>query len=77
MHDTLDASVLGEDTDEIDEAAQDEVNRVLYEVTDGKLGEADAAPAHTPYEAHAPQEGEADTESMEQMQKALQGLLQG
>jgi len=35
MHDTLDASVLGEDTDEIDEAAQDEVNRVLYEVTDG------------------------------------------
>lgn len=35
MHDALDASALGEDAAEIDEAAQDEVNRVLYELTDG------------------------------------------
>ncbi|SHO77624.1 Similar to S.cerevisiae protein VPS24 (One of four subunits of the ESCRT-III complex) [Malassezia sympodialis ATCC 42132] len=77
MHDALDASALGEDAAEIDEAAQDEVNRVLYELTDGKLGEAEAAPAHAPLEGNASQESEAGTESLEQMQKALQGLLQG
>lgn len=36
MQDTLDASILGEDQDEIEEAAQGEVEQVLYELTDGR-----------------------------------------
>lgn len=85
MNDALDTSVLGEEADELDEAAQDEVNRVLYEITDGtctaltpgKLGEAAPAPAHAPQEQSALNDSEADTETMEQMHRALQGLLQG
>lgn len=36
MEDTLDSGVLGEDEDEMEEEAQGEVDKVLYDLTDGK-----------------------------------------
>ena len=36
MNDTLDASALGEDQEELEEEAQEEVDNVLHELTDGK-----------------------------------------
>ncbi|KAL4401057.1 Vacuolar protein-sorting-associated protein 24 [Malassezia pachydermatis] len=75
MQDTLDASILGEDQDEIEEAAQGEVEQVLYELTDGQLGEATSASALPQLDTGAT--SHADAENIEEMQAALQGLLQG
>lgn len=36
MEDTLDSGVLGEDEDELEEEAQGEVDKVLWELTDGE-----------------------------------------
>ena len=35
MEDTLDSGVLGEDEEELEEEAQGEVDKVLFELTDG------------------------------------------
>jgi len=37
MEDTLDSGILGEDEDELEEEAQGEVDKVLWELTDGEL----------------------------------------
>lgn len=39
-----------EDSEEIEEEAQGEVDKVLWELTDGKLGEAPLVPSATPNE---------------------------
>jgi charged multivesicular body protein 3 len=39
MEDTLDSGVLGEDEDELEEEAQGEVDKVLFELTDGAYRE--------------------------------------
>lgn len=79
MQDTLESSVLEEDPAELDDEAQEEVNKVLYELTDGKLGEvgatADLPGIDTPAEPTSP--STVGTEDIDKMQAALQGLLHG
>lgn len=65
-----------EDTEEMEDAAQEEVDKVLWELTAGKLGEAPAPPiteamGATPLPAEPVEENE---EELEEMQTRLQAL---
>lgn len=69
-----------EDTEEMEEEAQSEVDKVLFEITEGKLGEAplppaEAAAAKVP-EAKAIEssEEESDQEDLKEMQGRLESL---
>lgn len=66
-----------EDTEEMEEAAQVEIDKVLWEITEGKLGEAPAPPigdkASTSIEEPAEPE-EEDEEEIEEMQSRLAAL---
>ncbi|CAH1969223.1 unnamed protein product [Acanthoscelides obtectus] len=66
-----------EDTEEMEEAAQNEIDKVLYEITEGKIGEAPAPPTDTtvgekPTAAEEPEE--EDEEELEEMQSRLAAL---
>lgn len=78
LEETLDSGVLGED-EGLEEEADGEVDKVLFELTDGKLGQAASAGALPdlagPEPVRAPQDAESEREDMERMQLALQGLL--
>lgn len=71
-----------EDTDEIEEEAQSEIDKVLWEVTQGRLGEAPAVPSgavSVPAGATAEVAGpsvdaEDEEDDMEEMQSRLQAL---
>jgi charged multivesicular body protein 3 len=80
MEDTLDSGVLGEDEDELETEAEGEVDKVLFELTDGKLGQAqsNALPSLQAPEPVAQAEDEGkEREDMQRMQEALDGLLRG
>ncbi|WFD33726.1 Vacuolar protein-sorting-associated protein 24 [Malassezia cuniculi] len=74
MEDTLEASALG-DGDDIEDEANAEVDKVLYEITDGKLGEASST-SQLP-ELEDPQANVALDENIQDMQSALDSLLRG
>jgi charged multivesicular body protein 3 len=80
MDDTLDSGILGEDEEELEEEAEGEVDKVLFELTDGKLGTTTAA--HLP-QLSAPEpvgqqeDDQAEREDLQRMQEALDGLLKG
>lgn len=62
-----------EDTDELEEAAQEEVDKVLWEITAGQLGKAPAAVTDSlPVPQSAAAEEEED--DLEEMQSRLQAL---
>lgn len=64
-----------EDADEIEEEAQGEVDRILWEVTDGKLGEAPSVPIATPSDpAGASTAQESDEEDLDEMRSRLEAL---
>ncbi|GAA5860987.1 hypothetical protein JCM8547_007998 [Rhodosporidiobolus lusitaniae] len=70
MDDTLEA--LDEDEDELEEEAQEEVDKVLWQITDGKLGQASGKVGEIPRTTGpTPEEIERD----EEMERAIQGLL--
>ncbi|GAA6012997.1 hypothetical protein JCM10207_008407 [Rhodosporidiobolus poonsookiae] len=70
MDDTLEA--LDEDEDELEEEAQDEVDKVLWQITDGKLGQVGGKVGELPQTTGpTPEELERD----EEMERAIQGLL--
>ena len=77
MEDTMEGLTEGEDMEEEVEAA---VDKVLFELTAGKLGEAPAALKDTlpaPAAAAAspgPAEAESEEEDMEEMQSRLEAL---
>jgi len=87
MDDTLDSGVLGEDEEELEEEAQGEVDKVLYELTDGKLGAAQstgaladldavgAAAVQETEDAARRERAEEEKREMDRMQAALDGLL--
>ncbi|PWN44033.1 Snf7-domain-containing protein [Ceraceosorus guamensis] len=80
LEDTLDSSVLGEE-DDLEEEATGEVDKVLFELTDGKLGQA-AGTEHlpdlvAPKAAEVHEDEEKEQENLERMQAALDGLLRG
>lgn len=67
-----------EDTEEMEDAAQEEIDKVLWELTAGKLGEAPAPPlteagGATPVPAQSV-DVEEDEEDLEEMQTRLQAL---
>lgn len=84
MNDTLDASALGDDQEELEEEAQEEVDNVLHELTDGryrvadtgKLGQAKSA-SELPTLAEPTPAANTENEDIEQMQAQLNSLLRG
>lgn len=76
MNDTLDASALGEDQEELEEEAQEEVDNVLHELTDGKLGQAKSA-SELPTLTEPTPTANTENEDIEQMQAQLNNLLRG
>ncbi|PWN28868.1 hypothetical protein BDZ90DRAFT_230876 [Jaminaea rosea] len=81
MEDTMDSGVLGEDEDEMEEEAQGAVDKVLFELTDGKLGQmASTGPLpdlEAPQPVQASNSRQEEEEDMQRMQAALDGLLKG
>lgn len=81
LDDTLDSGVLGDDVEELEDEAEGEVDKILFELTDGKLGQAASAGALPdlvgPEPAPAQEETENERDEMEKMQAALDGLLRG
>ncbi|XP_070493720.1 charged multivesicular body protein 3 [Chironomus tepperi] len=65
-----------EDSEEIEEEAQGEVDKVLWELTDGKLGEAPSVPSTTPAEASTSRVAheEDEEEDLEDMKTRLEAL---
>lgn len=59
------------DSEELEEAAQSEIDKVLFELTEGKLGEAPLPPQSDELKAPAPDE---DQEELEEMQNRLAAL---
>lgn len=76
MGDTLESS-LGDDQEELEAEADDEVDKIMFEITDGKLGQATSTANLGSLEAPEPAEAEQEPEDMERMQAALEGLLKG
>lgn len=76
MNDTLDSSVLGEDQQELEEEAQEEVDNVLRELTGGKLGQAKST-SELPSLAEPTPTGAEENQDLEQMQAQLDNLLKG
>ncbi|XP_063922575.1 charged multivesicular body protein 3 [Zophobas morio] len=63
-----------DNTEEMEEAAQNEIDKVLWEITEGKLGEAPAPPVgERPVEKPVEVE-EEDEEEIEEMQSRLAAL---
>ncbi|KAF9283376.1 Charged multivesicular body protein 3 [Linnemannia elongata] len=58
------------DDDEIEEEAEEEVNKVLFQITDGLLGEAPLAAGSLPTEA----EEEEEEPALDDMQRRLEAL---
>ncbi|RSH80473.1 Vacuolar protein-sorting-associated protein 24 [Apiotrichum porosum] len=72
MEEMMEETLDGIDDDEIEEEADAEVDKVLFELTDGKLGQAGRVGADLPAEEE--EENEAE---MQRMQKEMQELLNG
>lgn len=62
-----------EDSEEMEDQAQAEIDKVLFELTEGKLGEAPAPPIETAAKA-PPQPVESDEEELEDMANRLSAL---
>lgn len=78
MEDTLDSGILGEDEEEMEEEAQEEVEKVLYQLTDGKLGQASTTNHLPDLAIEDPKlNEEQEQQDMQRMQAALDGLLRG
>lgn len=67
-----------EDTEEMEEAAQSEIDKVLFEITEGKIGEAPLPPTDTDVKekpsASTEEPEEEDEQEIEDMQSRLAAL---
>lgn len=63
-----------EDTEEIEEEAKGEVDKVLWELTDGKLGEAPSVPIATPTNPAESRVQEDDEGELDEMRTRLEAL---
>jgi len=73
MEDTLDAV---DDDEELEEEADAEVDKVLFELTDGQLGKLGAVGSELPAMADTEQD-EANEADIERLQKQLDAMLNG
>jgi len=70
LDDTMET--LDDADEELEDEAQEEVDKVLWQITDGKLGQASGKVGALPQtERPTPEELERD----EEMERAIQGLL--
>ncbi|KZS97960.1 vacuolar sorting protein Vps24 [Sistotremastrum niveocremeum HHB9708] len=74
MEEMLDDTLAVEEDDEIEEEADAEVEKVLFELTDGKLGQAGSVGTDLPATETELSEAEADKQ-MEEYRAQLNGLL--
>ncbi|KZT36831.1 hypothetical protein SISSUDRAFT_920936 [Sistotremastrum suecicum HHB10207 ss-3] len=74
MEEMLDDTLAVEEDDEIEEEADAEVEKVLFELTDGKLGQAGSVGTELPATETELSEAEADKQ-MEEYRAQLNGLL--
>ena len=73
VEETMDA--MEEDSQEMEDAAQSEVDKVLWELTEGKLGEAPAPPVtETTKKVHEVTVEDENEEELEDMQSRLAAL---
>lgn len=63
-----------EDTEEIEEEAQSEVDRILWEITAGKLGEAPSVPESSVQQPAVAAEEADEEDDMTEMQSRLEAL---
>lgn len=63
-----------EDSEEIEEEAQQEVDKVLWELTDGKLGEAPSVPQAAPAEPAGSKVEDSEEEDLDEMRSRLEAL---
>lgn len=77
MEDTLESGPLGEDEDELEAEADEEVDKIMYEITDGKLGQAKSTAELGSLEGPEPAQEVEEPEDMEKMKAALEGLIRG
>ncbi|KAF8529129.1 vacuolar sorting protein Vps24 [Hysterangium stoloniferum] len=75
IEEMIDETVQMEDDEELDEEADAEVDKVLFEITNGKLGQAGSVGAQLPALNDA--EEEEERRQMEQYREQLNGLLSG
>jgi charged multivesicular body protein 3 len=74
MEEMMEETLETLDDEEIEEEADEEVEKVLFDITEGKLGQAGSAKTELPAE----QEEEEETEEeMQRMRNQLEGLLNG
>ncbi|GAA6059297.1 hypothetical protein JCM10212_006690 [Sporobolomyces blumeae] len=71
LDDTMEALDEGED-DELEDEAQEEVDKVLWQITDGKLGQASGKVGTLPAASEPTQD---EIERDQEMERAIQGLL--
>lgn len=76
IEEMLDDTMESLDDDELEEEADAEVDKVLFDLTDGKLGQAGAVGADLPAQKEA-EEDVNDEAEMQRMQKELHDLLAG
>lgn len=78
IEEMLDETFEGvEDTEEMEEAAQNEIDKVLFEITEGKIGEAPLPPSEPAAKAREPEAAAAEEEDeteLEDMQSRLAAL---
>ncbi|GAA5958873.1 hypothetical protein JCM8115_000672 [Rhodotorula mucilaginosa] len=73
LDDTMET--LDEEDEELEDEAQAEVDKVLYQITDGKLGQVDAAQVGELPQKQAAGPTPEELERDEEMERAIQGLL--
>ncbi|KAL1743735.1 Snf7-domain-containing protein [Schizophyllum fasciatum] len=74
MEEMMDDVLDTEEDEELEEEADEEVDKVLFDITNGKLGQAGAAGTELPATENKEEEEEADLEKYRQQ---LSGLLSG
>ena len=73
LDDTMET--LDEEDEELEDEAQAEVDKVLYQITDGKLGQVDAGKVGELPQKQATGPTPEELERDEEMERAIQGLL--
>ncbi|XP_060532149.1 charged multivesicular body protein 3 [Cylas formicarius] len=76
IEEMLDESFEIDNSEEMEEAAQQEVDKVLYEITEGKIGEAPSVPPTQVENEHEPEtlRDEENESELEEMQSRLAAL---
>ncbi|EDV22686.1 Charged multivesicular body protein 3 [Trichoplax sp. H2] len=76
MEEMMDDAMTMDDDEEVEEAASDEVDKILFEITDGQLGKAQTAVEPLPEATSDDANQEVDAERFEEEQAEMQRRLE-